>query len=299
MERVWGGRRLESLYGKTLPPGKTIGESWEIVDREEAQSVVRQGPWVGKTLHELWINQRAEIFGAAVPESDRFPILAKLLDARAKLSLQVHPPATVAASLGGESKNEWWYFAEAEEGAAVFAGLHDGVDARQFQCALDEGVVADLVPRLRVRTGDSFYVPSGRLHAIGEGNLIVEIQQNSDTTYRVFDWNRQDGSGQPRKLHRAESMRAIDFQDYEPEIVRPEGEQLLVSSHFQVESWQLAGPRRASETEAFAIFVCLEGAAQCGELEAGPGQFFLVPAAGAANELKPLAQETRLLRITL
>ena len=112
MERVWGGRRLESLFGKPLPAGARIGESWEIVDRTEAQSVVDAGPLQGRTLHDLWSTHRAEIFGNA-PDGARFPLLIKLLDAQEKLSLQVHPPATVAAELGGEAKTEFWYIAEA------------------------------------------------------------------------------------------------------------------------------------------------------------------------------------------
>ena len=298
MERVWGGRRLESLFGKALPAGQ-IGESWEIVDRPEAQSVVRDGPWQGRTLHQLWMEERAAIFGQGLPDSPRFPILAKLLDAAEKLSLQVHPPPAIATSLGGEAKSELWYFAAVEEGAEIFAGLRAGVRPEQFAQAIEEGKVADLVPRLAVARGDSFFVPSGRLHAIGGGNLIVEIQQNSDTTYRVFDWNRTDGHGQPRTLHREESMRAIDFEDYEPEIVRPEGEQLLDSPFFRVERWELKAPRRALERPSFALFVCLEGEVTCGPYRARPGDFFLVPASAVTCELQPVGPSALLLRITL
>ena len=299
MERVWGGRRLESLFGKELPPGKQIGESWEIVDRPEAQSVVREGAWRGKTLHELWIDHRPEIFGANLPDSPRFPILAKLLDARETLSLQVHPSAQIAASLGGETKSELWYFAAADDGAVIFAGLRAGVQPAQFEQAIDDGSVAGLVPRLPVKSGDSFFVPSGRLHAIGGGNLIVEIQENSDTTYRVYDWARADANGQPRALHRTESMRAINFEDFDPKFVRQRGEQLLESPHFVVERWELNAARPASERAAFAIFVCLEGAVKCGDMEARPGDFFLVPACAVGNELQPSGMTTRLLRVTL
>lgn len=299
MERIWGGRRLETLFGKKLPPDKSIGESWEIVDRPEAQSVVREGPWRGQTLHELWIDHRAEIFGAELPYSSRFPILAKLLDARETLSLQVHPSAPVAASLGGETKNEVWYFAAADDGAEIFAGLRAGVQRAQFEQAIDDGSVADLVPRLPVKSGDSFFVPSGRLHAIGGGNLVVEIQQNSDTTYRVFDWARADASDQPRPLHRTESMRAINFEDIEPQLISASGEQLLRSPHFVVELWELSTARPASERAAFAIFVCLNGAVKCGDMEARPGDFFLVPACAADSELQSSGRTTRLLRVTL
>ncbi len=299
MERVWGGRRLETHFGKELPPGRSIGESWEIVDRPEAQSVVRQGPWVGRTLHELWSKHRAEIFGEGLPDAPRFPILAKLLDAREKLSLQVHPPESVAGSLGGESKNELWYFATAEPGAEIFAGLRTGVDAAQFEKALREGKVADLVPRIPVQAGDSFYVPSGRLHAIGEGNLIVEIQQNSDTTYRVFDWNRKDRDGKPRDLHREESMQAINFDDFEPQLSKPEGERLLDSPHFRIDRWDLTEPRRASVESAFALFVSVEGAVECGDLKMAPGEFFLVPVGAAESEVRPVGAKTRLLRVAI
>jgi mannose-6-phosphate isomerase len=299
MERVWGGRRLESLFGKQLPPGKRIGESWEIVDRSDAQSVVGQGPLRGRTLHELWVEERDAIFGTEMPDRPRFPILAKLLDARETLSLQVHPSAQVAASLGGEPKSELWYFAVADAGAEIFAGLRAGVQPAQFEQAIDDGSVAELVPRLPVKSGDSFFIPGGRLHAIGGGNLLVEIQENSDTTYRVFDWARPDDKGQPRALHRAEAMRAINFEDYDPQLVRRRGEQLLKSPHFVVERWKLSAARVASERTAFAIFVCLEGAVKCGGMEARPGDFFLVPACAAGCELRPSVTTTSLLRVTI
>src|ERR1043166_2287754 len=131
MERVWGGRRLESLYGKRLPSAALIGESWEIVDRPEAQSVVQEAPWRGKTLHDLWGNHRAEFFGD-VPESPRFPILCKLLDAQENLSLQVHPPRAIAKKLGGESKTELWYIANAAPKARIYAGVKKGTTRDSF-----------------------------------------------------------------------------------------------------------------------------------------------------------------------
>ncbi|MEO7724166.1 MAG: type I phosphomannose isomerase catalytic subunit [Chthoniobacterales bacterium] len=298
MERVWGGRRLESLFGKSLPPGKSIGESWEITDREEAQSVVRQGPWRGRTLHQLWLQHRLEIFGDDLPDAPRFPILAKLLDARETLSLQVHPPASVAASLGGQSKSEVWYFADAEAGAEIFAGLRRGVTPEQFSQALDHDRVAELVQRFPVRTGDSFFVPSGRLHAIGGGNVIVEIQENSDTTYRVYDWARTDDGGEPRQLHREQAMQAIDFNDFEPALVRPTRDVIVRCPQFMVEKWELSEPRRAQDLPLFALFFCLSGAVEMGEARVKPGEFFLVPAAAHATPLQPGAKNTSLLRIT-
>ncbi|MEO5717063.1 MAG: type I phosphomannose isomerase catalytic subunit [Chthoniobacterales bacterium] len=298
MERVWGGRRLESLFGKRLPEGKMIGESWEMVDRPEAQSVVRQGPWSGQTLHELWLHHRAEIFGHGLPDAPRFPILAKLLDAREKLSLQVHPPAAVADSLGGQCKSELWYFAAADEGAEIFAGLRSGVERSQFEQAIKDDKVTELVPCFRVKTGDSFFVPSGRLHAIGGGNLIVEIQENSDTTYRVYDWARSDAGGKPRSLHREQAMRSIDFSDQEPAFVRPEGELLLRCPQFTVEKWEMQGPRPANDGPFFALFFCLSGAARIAGTKIAAGDFFLVPAVGHETPILPCAKETTLLRVT-
>jgi mannose-6-phosphate isomerase len=299
MERVWGGRRLEALLGKQLPPGKKIGESWEVVDRPEAQSVVRQGSLKGKTLHELWCDDRTEIFGTGIPDSPRFPILGKLLDATEKLSLQVHPPAKVAQSLGGEPKSELWYFLATEPGAEIFAGLRAGVQRDQFADALHTGGIPDLVYRLALRTGESFFVPSGRLHALGAGNVVVEIQQNSDTTYRVFDWARRDDSARPRDLHFAESIRSISFDDYEPEPVRAEGEQLLRCPHFLVEKWEIAGERLALLEPRFALFVCLSGEIAATDEVFRPGDFFLVPASGQKTALRSLGEKSIALRITL
>src|SRR5437867_7756544 len=188
-ERIWGGQKLAELFGKKLPPNKRIGESWEIVDRPEAQSVVANGPLQGKTLHELWTQDRQSIFGD-VADAPRFPILIKLLDAHERLSLQVHPPEKVASILGGEPKTEFWYVAAADSGAELFLGLREPITCDQFEKALREGTAAHHVHKLAVNIGDSVFLPAGRLHAGGGGSLLIEIQQTSDTTYRVFDWNR-------------------------------------------------------------------------------------------------------------
>jgi mannose-6-phosphate isomerase len=218
--RVWGGRRLESVLHRTLPDGQPYGESWELVDRERDQSLVASGPLAGTSLHDLWTHHRADVFGGllADAESARFPLLIKILDCSDDLSIQVHPPASVAAALGGEPKTEMWYVAHADPGARIYAGLRAGVTREGFERALADGTVADCVHHVDARTGDSLFVPSGRLHALGGGLLIYEIQQNSDTTYRVFDWNRLGLDGKPRALHVDESLQSIDFTDVEPAL---------------------------------------------------------------------------------
>jgi mannose-6-phosphate isomerase len=297
-ERIWGGRKLADLYGKKLPPGVAIGESWEIVDRPEAQSVVRDGPLRGKTLHELWMYDRQSIFGN-VPDATRFPLLVKILDAHERLSLQVHPPEKVAAKLGGEPKTEFWYVAAADPGAELFVGLQEALTRAQFEEAVRSGTVAEYVHKIRVKTDDAMFLPAGRLHAVGEGNLLVEIQQNSDTTYRVFDWNRLDHKSKARRLHIEQALKCIDFNDVGPKLVEPEGELLVRHELFEVQKWNLDSPRQVAPLGEFAIVNCLTGRLRCAEVELGPGEFLLIPARLQDRRVEPVKNTTSLLRITI
>jgi mannose-6-phosphate isomerase len=297
-ERIWGGRRLADLYGKKLPPSVAIGESWEIVDRPEAQSVVRDGPLRGKTLHELWMQDRRSIFGN-VPDATRFPLLVKILDAREKLSLQVHPPEKVAAKLGGEPKTEFWYVAAADPDAELFVGLQEAMTRAEFEEALRAGTVAEYVQKIRVKTGDAMFLPAGRLHAVGEGNLLVEIQQNSNTTYRVFDWNRVDDQGRPRQLHVDQALQCIDFNDIRPRLVQTQAEMLLHHDLFEIQKWNLDSQRQIAPSRQFAIVYCLSGKLRCADVELGPGEFFLIPARLQDRSVEPVKKATSLLRITI
>jgi mannose-6-phosphate isomerase len=218
-ERIWGGRALERLYRKSLPPKVPIGESWEISDRPGDASVIANGPLAGKDLRWLMENHERDLLGDAKSANGRFPLLIKILDAQEKLSLQVHPPAEKAAELRGEPKTEAWYIADAAPGAELYVGLKRGVTRGEFEQKIKTGDVAECFHRVPVRAGDTMFLPSGRVHAIGAGLVIFEIQQNSDTTYRVFDWNRVGLDGKPRELHVAESLASIDFNDFEPGLV--------------------------------------------------------------------------------
>jgi mannose-6-phosphate isomerase len=299
MERIWGARRIETEFGKKLPPDVKIGESWEIVDRPEAQSIVANGPLKGKTLHDLWTQDRQSIFGN-VAEAPRFPLLIKLLDAHERLSLQVHPPEKVASILGGEPKTEFWYVAAADSGAELFLGFREPITRDQFEKALREGTAAHDVHKLAVNTGDSVFLPAGRLHAVGAGNLLIEIQQNSDTTYRVFDWNRGvPATGKPRELHVAHALQCIDFDDVAPNLVQPQGELLIRHELFEVQKWNLAAPREVAALRQFAIVCCLTGKLTCANLDLAPGEFFLVPAQLQDRQLKALTRQTSLLRVTI
>jgi len=296
---MWGGRRLESEFHKKLPPQKRIGESWEIVDRSEAQSIVAGGALCGKPLHELWTQEQEEIFGD-VPDTPRFPLLIKILDAQEKLSLQVHPPENVASKLGGEPKSEFWYVAAANPDAEVFVGFREPITRDTFEEKLRHGTVIDYIQKIAVQSGDAIFLPAGRVHAIGAGNLLIEIQQNSDTTYRVFDWNRIDpATGTKRDLHIQQAIQCIDFEDVRPKMIQSQGELLISHSLFEIRKWNLDEAREAAPLGQFAIVCCLTGNLRCAKAKLLPGDFFLIPAHLGDRQLKPLAPDTSLLRVTI
>ena len=297
-ERIWGGRRLETALGKRLPADGKFVEAWEVVDRPEAQSIVRDGPLRGKPLHDLWTGYRTEIFGR-VPDSSRFPLLIKWLAAEDKLSLQVHPPADVADRLGGEPKTEFWYVAKADPGAQLFVGLRRPTSKEDFRRSIADGTVTECVHPIAVKEGDAMFLPAGRFHAIGAGNLLVEVQQNSDTTYRVFDWNRTDENGKNRELHVDAALESIDFTDCQPELARPNGEVLVHDRLFEVQKWMLTGPRQVSTQGQFALICCLSGAIRCAGIPLGAGEFCLVPASLPNRRIEPAQKQATLLRITI
>ena len=280
-ERVWGGRELERVFGRDLPQAdRPYGESWEIVDRAEAQSVVVGGAFDGATLHELWTTRREELFGSGLEQFPRFPLLIKVLDARDDLSIQVHPPESLAAELGGEPKTEMWFIADCTPGARLYVGLKKGVTRAQFEQAIQDGTVADCVHAVTPHPGDSIFIRSGRLHAIGAGMLIVEIQQNSDTTYRVFDWNRLGLDGQPRQLHVAESLASIDYDDFEPGLDVPNAGVLAECEYFKVSRVELAAGETLgnSEAERCSIVAVVSGQlTSAAGLRLGAGAFALLP----------------------
>ena len=290
-ERVWGGRKLESLYHKPLPPDVPIGESWEITDRPEGVSVIANGPLAGKNLRWLMEQHAADLFGAAHPIPKTFPLLVKILDAREKLSLQVHPPTALAAQLGGEPKTEMWYFTECTPEAGLFVGLKRGVTREEFEQKIADGTVADCFHHVGVQAGDAMFLPSGRVHALGAGSVLFEIQQNSDTTYRVFDWNRTGLDGKPRDLHIAQSLASIDFNDFEPPLIRSAYSRnplirvryLVNDPLFTVDACEVKrGERFYLRSASLQIIGLLRGRLKIshanGEVDLRPGQFCLLPA---------------------
>ena len=235
-ERVWGGRALETALGRVLPVGDPIGESWEVVDRPEAQSIVEDGSLKGQSLRSVLARHAADVMGPGWPAERPFPILIKWLDCRERLSLQVHPPAAVAGELKGEPKTENWYIAHTAPDAKLIVGLRRGVTRERFERSIGDNTVDQCVHHFNVAAGDSILVHSGQVHAIDAGNLILEIQQNSDTTYRVYDWGRVGLDGVPRQLHIAQSLRSIDWNDFEPVSLRaaPTSGMIAECAEFQI-----------------------------------------------------------------
>jgi mannose-6-phosphate isomerase len=214
--KIWGGRKLEELLGKVLPPNESIGESWEVADLENDQSRVATGPARGKSLGQLVNNWGRDLLGGASLFEGRFPLLIKYLDAREDLSVQVHPSPEFAHRRGGATrvKNEAWYILHAEPDACIYRGLLDGVTKADFEAAIRQGDCAKLLRRIPVRAGQCYHLPSGTVHALGAGVVVAEVQTPSDVTYRVFDWNRVEPStGKPRDLHIAEALECINFAD--------------------------------------------------------------------------------------
>ncbi|MFI5335320.1 MAG: type I phosphomannose isomerase catalytic subunit [Opitutales bacterium] len=298
-ERVWGGRAFAGTFDRQLPTEQPIGESWEIVDRPEAQSVVRGGPHNGMTFRSLLEKHTASVMGPDWPADRPFPILVKWLDCRERLSLQVHPPARVAAELKGEPKTENWYIADTGPGAQLIVGLKKGVTKAQFEKAIVEQTVDECVHKFRVAEGDSILVQSGQIHAIDAGNLILEIQQNSDTTFRVYDWGRPGLDGKPRSLHVSQALKCIQWDYFEPAPVRaaPTSAVIAECDEFLIRRVVL-GPGdkiNFAAGEQPRILSVASGSLHIGGITLGRGDNAVLPFAG---EFKAVADEPGIMLVT-
>ena len=217
-QRIWGGQKLREVFGKDLPPDQLIGESWELSDLPQDKSIIANGELKGQTLISAINRYPVEITGEPYFEGP-FPLLIKFLDAHDFLSVQVHPDEQTVERLGqGQPKTECWYIISVEPDAVIYKGLKKGVTKSQFAEAIEKGNVADLLVRLPVEAGQCHFLPAGTAHAIGPGLVITEIQLPSDTTYRIFDWNRVDQTGRPRELHIEQALESIHFNMSEDEL---------------------------------------------------------------------------------
>ena len=217
---IWGGRKLETRLGRELPAG-IIAESWEIAAHANGHSKVAAGPLAGSTIEEVQQRWGERLSGNSV-ESDLFPLLIKVLDSNSWLSVQVHPDDAYAQEHAGDlGKTELWVILHAEPGAEIIYGLKAGVDRERFAQSAATGAIDSMLHRIPIRTGDAVYIPAGTVHALGPGAIVAEIQQNSDTTYRLYDWGRTGAGGQSRPLHVRQALDVIDWRMVEPAVVAP------------------------------------------------------------------------------
>ena len=288
-ERVWGGRKLESIFNRQLPKDSgLIGESWDVVDRDEDQSLVIDGEMQGMTLNELWVNHKELIFGTNLPQTQRFPLLVKVLDATEKLSVQVHPPESIVSGLEAEPKTEMWYIMHTRPEARLVLGFDPIMDEDSYQTHVAEGTLTEILNNEPVSAGDAFFIPPGTVHAIGSGVLLAEIQQTSDVTYRIFDWNRPDAQGNFRELHTEEALDAIDFSPFDARIsyqdVANKPVVLASNEYFETRKWKLDTTQRiaAEERDSFTVWMCVEGNAiiktQTSKISLSMGATVLIPA---------------------
>ncbi len=226
-ERIWGGRKLETVYGKPIPPSVPVGEAWLVSDHPQHISTVRNGQEhvIGRTLRELLEEDARAILGsyAGLTVHGRFPLLLKILDTAEFLSVQVHPDDAAAVRLGESDvgKSEMWHILEAEPGSQLICGLHPEVDESTLRTAIRLGTLGSSLVNLPVSSGTSVFVPAGTVHAIGPGILLSEIQQNSDITYRIHDWDRVQSDGTPRTLHIEKSLGVVDYRSRHMGAAKP------------------------------------------------------------------------------
>lgn len=219
--RIWGGRKLAKMLAKELPPGEPIGESWETSCRSGDNNVIRNGELAGSTLDDVFLTDKEALLGSSLCDTAKFPLLNKFIDANDLLSVQVHPAETAAAGISGaEAKTEAWYVIHAEPGATLVKGLRPGITKEIFADAILNDTVPTVLNSIPVASGDMVFVPAGCVHAMGKGLVICEIQQNSDTTFRVYDWGRVGPDGKPRQLHIEQALHTINFEDISPDRVR-------------------------------------------------------------------------------
>lgn len=264
-EKIWGGSRLRSVFGFDIPNDK-IGEDWAISAHPHGVSVVENGEYQGQKLDELWQNHK-ELFGN--PTERVFPLLIKILDAEDELSVQVHPDDAYGMKHEGElGKTECWYIIDAEPGAEIIYG-HHAKTREELAEMIQEGRWDDLLKKVPVKKGDFFYVPSGTIHAIGKGIMILETQQSSDTTYRVYDYDRKDANGNTRELHIQQSIDVTTVPAITPQIQMKEvrkGNSSIVTyletEFFNVYEWDIKGITSFKKQAPYTLATVIDGAGE-------------------------------------
>ncbi|WP_405250967.1 type I phosphomannose isomerase catalytic subunit [Dokdonia sp. Asnod3-C12] len=309
--RLWGGDKLRTELNKEFS-GDQIGESWEVSDVEGSETQVSNGALAGNTLHDLITTFGAQFLGTSVLErfGTNFPLLIKFLDAKTPLSIQVHPDDKVAKERHNSfGKNEMWYIMQADHDASIIVGFEEDTSKEQYEEAVKSGNIVDLLHTEYIKEGDIFHIPTGRVHAIGAGVLLAEIQQTSDVTYRIFDYNRIDAkTGALRDLHSEEAIDVVDLKGYDTYNTPYKTEvntavSIMETPYFQTTLLALEGEatRDYSNKDSFTILMCVDGSAtfSCDDevYAFKKGQTVVLPA--VVNELSFASSHAKILEVTV
>jgi len=268
-EVIWGDQRLRTELNKDIPTDQKIGESWELSAVKDNYSVVKNGFLAGNTLPELIEVYMGDLVGEKIFDTygEKFPLLFKFIDANDVLSIQVHPDDELARERHNDNgKTEMWYVIAAEEGAELISGFNREMDKETYLRHLNNNTLPEILNHEKVQAGDVFYLPAGRVHAIGAGILLAEIQQTSDITYRIYDWNRVGKDGNPRQLHTDQALDAIDYTYYGEykthyELKKNEASNLVQCDYFTTNILELDKPRQRDmiELDSFVVYMCMDG----------------------------------------
>ena len=299
-ERVWGGQRIRTVMGLDFGPLGRCAEAWLLSGYQGKQTPVSNGFLAGNEINDLLEVYMDDLVGTRVFEStgDVFPLLIKFIDAREWLSIQVHPDDELARKRGlANGKTEMWYVIDAEDGSELISGFKKKVSQKQFLEHLDHRNLTDILNYEPVKAGDAFFMPAGRIHSLGPGILLAEIQQTSDATYRIYDWDRTDATGKSRELHTDLALEAIDFNVYPGYRTTyhkqsPGSSKLVSCPYFTTSLLELAQPLRKNfeELDSFVIYLCLEGSMVVKstgheKVKLQKGEIMLVPASVTEIEL--------------
>jgi len=268
-EKVWGGNALVTHYNKKPEGALNIGESWELSAVADNQSVISNGFLAGNNIEEIIEVYMGDITGDSIYEKfgNEFPLLIKFIEAREDLSIQVHPDNDLARKRhNAYGKTEMWYILESEKGSKIYTGFNEGVTKEMYLEAINDGTIANLLNSEDVKSGDIFFTPAGRIHAIGAGTVLVEIQQTSDITYRIFDWNRKSSGKEKRELHTDLALEAIDFTATGKSRIRKDPELNksvnLVNCEFfstNIIRFNTTINREYYLYDSFVVYICIEG----------------------------------------
>jgi len=309
-QTLWGGDKIIPFkhLNETLP---NVGESWEVSAVEGSESVVANGTDKGYTLPEMVRKYKEELVGEAnyARFGNKFPLLIKFIDAKLDLSIQVHPGDELAKKRHNSfGKNEMWYVIAADKGAKLISGFAEEITPKEYKDRVHNGTFAEVLQTCAIEPGDVFYVPAGRVHGIGAGAFVAEIQQTSDITYRIFDYNRKDKDGKSRELHTSQAMDAINFSDVqddfrtEYERIQNEPVEMVASPYFTTSVYDMTEEITCdySELDSFVIFICVEGSCRLtddnqNEITLRAGETVLLPAAVQEVTIVPEGQRVKLL----